>query len=108
MHPKALLIVCYVLGGIGTIAIAGFVFGWTPWQETGPGLFWIIAAVFMGLPWLLVRLIPVRCPKPGCNAPMRRDWVAEGWFKKSLMYVCTRCGEVYDMNMTSEWGGDSY
>lgn len=109
MHPRILSRVFNVFGAIGAIAVIGyFITSCTNWLQVSFIVFWGIGMVFMFLPWLLIYVIPVRCPRPGCNAPMRRDWFKEDRFTSHLRYRCTACGEVYDMKMTSEWGGGPY
>jgi hypothetical protein len=108
MRPETLQVVMYVLGAVGLIGVAGFVLGeWKGQVMINPLIFWAVGFVFLSLAFLIGSSAPVRCSKPGCGTRLRRVWVEHSAFEKHLEGRCPACGQVYDLHITSTWGGPS-
>lgn len=81
-----------------------FVLGEDRVQELGPNCILIAIASF--ILWLLIlSFLPARCNKPECNGRMRPCWAKGPNHEWMLQYKCDRCEEVYDAQITVEFGG---
>lgn len=90
------MIAVTIIGGVFILCKLGRIMTETELQSLCSSLVFFIALWFMFLSFA-----PVRCNKPGCNGRMRRNWVEEpDYHQYRLQYLCDKCGDVYDSNIT--------
>lgn len=89
------MIAVAIIGGVFFLCKFGEIMTETELQSLCDSLVFFIALWFMFL-----LFTPVRCNKPGCNGRMRRNWVEESGYQYRLQYLCGKCGDAYDSNIT--------
>lgn len=101
-HAK-IVNVTTVIVTIGAILFVGLVFLNQPDSDT-LSLYGLAFGVLAILLVTVLSLIPLRCPKPGCNGRMKRDWIEESEDQSRLQYVCRDCGETYNTRLITRRG----
>jgi hypothetical protein len=82
---------------IGGILLLGFV--WLSRTDSAVKIFFISFAILIFLWPIVLRVVPVRCNRRGCNGRLNKEWIKISENQDRLQYVCSVCGEIFDTDV---------